>query len=293
MEKKFIYAGHTFQGQRQFTDDEDFHEITKHLYSQVNDLSCKWNWKQFYGIAEKTSEDDFDIFMMDDKFPVVPAHNGLFIYGEETEHAYTRFLQDKKYFKGLNEAYQTYTNMLLEGIKRYIKNHGAIETLDGEFVPSVESYKEGIVTEEIKRIYINEEGEFCIDTDADSYTESDGNFSTMTLTAVLEYINYIQKIMLVKPVNKDNTQPTICTLMQTQYDAYCQKHGGEPLYAVCMVEDKEDKTTLEVTIKMASGSEDDEDNDVFYFCDTFSGLKGLTEPDGCTDFFITDFFYFC
>ena len=81
-------------------------------------------------------------------------------------------------------------------------------------------------------------------------------------------------------------------LMDEKHEAFCKKNGTEPLYASCQIRYKNDGTTFETTLMMASGSEDEDDDDIFYYCDNFSGLKGLTEPDGCTDFFITDFFYF-
>lgn len=294
MEKTFNYAGHTFKGVRQFSEGEDFFSISRRMFSLVNDLSCKWSWKEFFGIAEQVSSEDFDIFLMDGKFCVLPAHNGLFIYGKDEDIAYKKYLEAEKHFKSLNEAHDTYAVMLLKGIRQYTGNHGPVETLDGDFVPFVMSCKDGIVTEEVKRVLLTEDGKLCIVTDADIHTEADGHFSTMNLTAVLEFI-YRFRNRKTGPADEVNeTQSEICKLMEQKYQAYQQQHGKEPLYASCLIQFKDNMDTLEVTVKMASNSENEEDNEsVFFFCDTFSGLKGLTDPDNMTDFYIKDFFYFC
>ena len=93
------------------------------------------------------------------------------------------------------------------------------------------------------------------------------------------------------PMNKKVNE--LQALMEKEFTAYCERNGNEASFSVCEIQYKDDKSTLEVTVMMASGSEDDDDEDIFYYCNSFSGLKDLTNPDGMEDFYITDFFYFC
>ena len=103
MAKTFNYAGHTFEGVRLFTENEDFHTIVRDLYSIVN--ISNWNWNEFYSEAEKDDENDFDVFMMDGKWLVVPCHNNLFIFGQESDKNYRRYLEWKQSFDISSDDY--------------------------------------------------------------------------------------------------------------------------------------------------------------------------------------------
>lgn len=49
----FNFAGHSFQGVRQFTENEDFHEISKQQFSQVTNLGRHWSWQDFYKVSSQ------------------------------------------------------------------------------------------------------------------------------------------------------------------------------------------------------------------------------------------------
>ena len=95
-------------------------------------------------------------------------------------------------------------------------------------------------------------------------------------------------------MNKEKlmTPAQLQELMDEKYRLYCETCGSEPLYAECTVKYKDDGNSFDTTIKLSSCADNPEDDEIFFYCDTFSGLKGLTEPDGGEDFYITAFHNF-
>ena len=81
----------------------------------------------------------------------------------------------------------------------------------------------------------------------------------------------------------------LIALMERAYDSFWKRNNHAPLYADCEIRFKDDGTTTQITITMDSA---EHKNDSFYYCNSFDGLKGLTEPDNCTDFIVTSFFGF-
>ncbi|MFR9545939.1 MAG: hypothetical protein SNJ29_10225 [Rikenellaceae bacterium] len=70
-------------------------------------------------------------------------------------------------------------------------------------------------------------------------------------------------------------------------ESYMAENDTEPLYAGCTVMYLDDGSTLDVTIKFSCDSEnDEEDSDIFYYCNSVNDLKYLTDA-GCNDFMIT------
>lgn len=112
----FHYGGHTFQGIRLFTHNEDFKTINQHMFSAVS-LDKAWDWSDFYLDAEKVSEKKFDIFLMDGKYEVVPASMNLFIWGELSDKRYhipQKFINQTK---NIAEQQQQLRNVSLQLIK--------------------------------------------------------------------------------------------------------------------------------------------------------------------------------
>ena len=90
---------------------------------------------------------------------------------------------------------------------------------------------------------------------------------------------------------KQMTPAQLQVLMNAKFRSYCEIYGREPLYAECTVKYKDDGNSFDTTVKMSSCADenDPEDDEIFFYCDTFSGLKGLTQPDGGEDFYIIAF----
>ena len=86
----FNYGGHSFRGVRTFTENEDFRTITREMAHPVTFDSVVWNLDDFYLMAEKDNAEDYDIFLMDGRYEVLPAHNGLFLWGALTAQRYNR-----------------------------------------------------------------------------------------------------------------------------------------------------------------------------------------------------------
>ena len=77
--------------------------------------------------------------------------------------------------------------------------------------------------------------------------------------------------------------------MDRAYNEFYKKNNRFPIYADCEVRFKDDGTTTQMTITMDSAEQDD---DSYYYCNSLDGLKGLTNPDNCSDFIVTGFFNF-
>ena len=151
MAKTFNYAGHTFEGVRLFTENEDFHTIVRELYYIVN--ISNWNWSEFYSEAEKDDENDFDVFMMDDKWLVVPCHNNLFIFGQESDKNYRRYLEWKQSFDISSDDYASLKNELFLFLTSWLQENGPIEIPADCFIPFVREVDGDYVTHSIQRIY--------------------------------------------------------------------------------------------------------------------------------------------
>ena len=129
----------------------------------------------------------------------------------------------------------------------------------------------GLSIEEAFELYIQAKNW----ADGDSFfTQTDGKEMTaITSDAIIERKN----------------RKALIALMERAYDSFWKRNNHAPLYADCEIRFKDDGTTTQITITMDSA---EHKNDSFYYCNSFDGLKGLTEPDNCTDFIVTSFFGF-
>lgn len=130
----FNFAGHSFKGVRQFTENEDFYEISKQQFSQVTNLSRHWSWQDFYAMSENNSNENYDIFLMDDKYEVLPTHNGLYIWGEQNDANYKKeqmFVNEFKDLAGaINDIKVRYIALLKRIFKAYNLSDYKVSTLD-------------------------------------------------------------------------------------------------------------------------------------------------------------------
>lgn len=79
--------------------------------------------------------------------------------------------------------------------------------------------------------------------------------------------------------------------METEYQKFYNEHGYEPNYADCLIRWKDSKETAEMKIALELNSESEMDDDVFFYVDSLSDLKSLTD-EGVEDFVVVDFFGF-
>jgi len=111
MDKKtFTYGGHTFCGVRTFTENEDFRTISKELWSVVGLKEVLWSHDEFYRLAEECDGTDYDIFLMDGRFQVVPCQNDLFIWGRQTDEDYNRIIRYRELFDGCSATIKSTTD---------------------------------------------------------------------------------------------------------------------------------------------------------------------------------------
>lgn len=79
--------------------------------------------------------------------------------------------------------------------------------------------------------------------------------------------------------------------IHSKFIEFCNANKHEPRYANCEIEWLDDHNKCEVTIKMSCDTDDNEDDDIFYYCDSLKDLESLTEP-GCEDFIVTEIYSF-
>ena len=73
--------------------------------------------------------------------------------------------------------------------------------------------------------------------------------------------------------------------VKEMYDKYMKKYGCEPDYAYCSMMYLDDKTTTEGTIKLYDSYNEEEDDNVFYYCSGVNDLLSLMDK-GCEDFIV-------
>ena len=84
---------------------------------------------------------------------------------------------------------------------------------------------------------------------------------------------------------------TIAEKMEALYSEFIQKNDTFPNYAECEIQFKNDESSVGVRIKLDCGR-DENDEDIFYYCNGLNDLKGLTEERPGRHFIIIDFFSF-
>ena len=88
---------------------------------------------------------------------------------------------------------------------------------------------------------------------------------------------------------KENTNfLNIQQRMELMFEEYRAQTGKEPMYANCLIQFIDDGSTIEDTIKLDTAA-DENDEDIFHFCNGLNDLKSLTEI-GCENFTILDIF---
>ena len=93
-------------------------------------------------------------------------------------------------------------------------------------------------------------------------------------------------------MNKDNQSSAVALKMQEMYDTYLNETGQCPVYADCGVRYNDDGCTIETTIKLDCGVDEDEDEEIFFYCNGLCDLKGLTEEGPGTDFTVIEIIRF-
>lgn len=285
----FHYAGHSFQGVRLFNQNEDFHAITKNLYSPVS-LDNVWNWTDFFIVAEEVSSENFDVFLMDSRYEVLPAHNNLFIWGEAADNSY----KAAQHFISQTEILSSQISLIrkesIQLIKKLMKDFNLsdiyISTIEESLV-HVSFKSEGVTTEIVRRVFLNDE-KLTFETYNGLFDErqvGDG------LGEALERIK--KRLFNVSRKIKTMKETDIQEKMTLLFEQYCNETGKEPEYANCMVIFEYDDEPMEKTFKLDCGaSEDEGDDGVFYYCNGLYALKGLTEKGPGTDFYIVDILRF-
>jgi hypothetical protein len=93
-------------------------------------------------------------------------------------------------------------------------------------------------------------------------------------------------------MNTEKTTTTILQQMDEMYNSFQTETGQEPQYADCVVRYNDDGNTIETTIKLDCGVEEDEDDEIFFYCNGLEDLKGLTNEGPGTDFTVVEIIRF-
>lgn len=88
------------------------------------------------------------------------------------------------------------------------------------------------------------------------------------------------------------SQDSLIRQMDEKYQAYRCETGGYPQYADCVIRFNDDGNTIETTIKLDCGVDEDEDDEIFFYCNGLNDLKGLTEEGPGTDFTVIEIIRF-
>lgn len=116
-------------------------------------------------------------------------------------------------------------------------------------------------------------------------TDFDGDKFTLELDSFhAEELANILYLMLEE--NKNHLQ----TKIENLFNAYVAEHNDEPLYVCCCIKYLDNSPLCDVTMKLSSDL-DEQDDSLFYYCDSLNDLKSLCDF-GVEDFIVTDVYEF-
>lgn len=71
----------------------------------------------------------------------------------------------------------------------------------------------------------------------------------------------------------------------------CEKftqYGGKPKYASCKIKFNDSEETEDVKFKLSTIVDEDEDDEIFYYCNNFNEFADLTDNTAANDFVLVD-----
>lgn len=188
----FSYCGHFFVGCQQFKTGEDFKIIVDNIYSQVlNDTTenpWKWNYEVFYQQAGEAGYGKMDIFLMDNKYHVVPCRHFLAIYGKDDDERYREICKIQEEMQHLSFK----KGVLMEDLKALVfkclktkENNTWNVTDEGTNLTTV-LYCNGYIDAEIEKVYIRNHKLTLEDSiSGETFDEDDSAFTVDTLLDIL------------------------------------------------------------------------------------------------------------
>ena len=108
-----------------------------------------------------------------------------------------------------------------------------------------------------------------------------------------EFENYTDEAFIYGWCNKCNTgiiltdEREIKAEIEQKFNDFVKENVKEPAYAVCEIVWKDTNCQENVKIQLSSDSSLDEDDDIFFYCDSLNDLKALCEFGG-EDFIVTE-----
>lgn len=166
MKKIFTYRNHTFKGIRQFHDNEDFKAITKNMFDPVflvTGYPDTWSHAIFYNEAKKVSMDKLDVFLMDDTFEVVPASNGLFIYGVDSYKAWQEKLRYDSRIRDVKNSLEEFRNQMIVFLDYLLEEQKVIELDEDVFIPITYHTEGEVKTSMIRKVKFHNENEIVFE----------------------------------------------------------------------------------------------------------------------------------
>lgn len=113
-------------------------------------------------------------------------------------------------------------------------------------------------------------------------TEISTDFNEDAMTVDLLHEHIIAEVDFGIPSKEEEN-------VNTQIDAlfieYVKEHGTEPQYAECTIRYLDENFTHNYTIKLSSDIVEEEDDSIFFYCNSLAELKSLTLP-GIGEFII-------
>jgi len=79
--------------------------------------------------------------------------------------------------------------------------------------------------------------------------------------------------------------------MEELFTLFCNENGHEPRYANCKIAWKDDGNTLDVVFLLNPDVVEEEDDRIFFYCNSINDLESLAEKSG-EDFTITEIYSF-
>ena len=182
---EFQYGGHTFKGVREFTENEDFHTISKNLCQEVKMLDgCAWEHDSFYQKAESVTDENFDVFLMDSKYEVIPCQYALHIWGYDMDNKYMNELLLQENRKIIVHEADELEQKAIAYLKQWIELKGIITFNEEDGVLCFYDIKGQPISEKIVSVEY-EDGCLFVYTTDDCYRQGDMEVNLTTCLNII------------------------------------------------------------------------------------------------------------
>ena len=162
--KSFAYCDHTFIGLDILDKKKDW---TTNLSNCCGSVTCHneiWNTKEFLKMSNQHCLKPYDIFLMDDKYAVIPVNNYLSFWGKNSYNRYQSDAAWRKKAEALQAEYAALLSKSIELLKEYVDDNGEQAFNESDGIAVAAEYHEGWIVEEVIELTQSADNSIVLET---------------------------------------------------------------------------------------------------------------------------------